>query len=198
MPFVLFQATPLWREVFWVSYAAWGLSELWIWSRDRRAASGQRRDRGSFYAVVGSIWVGITLAFFAPYIAPWADIGLPPAPLFWSAIALIWTGVALRLWAVLTLGVFFRLTVRIHDEHRLVTSGPYRLLRHPSYTGALLTAAGIGLAMGNWLAILSAVLFMLAGFAVRIVVEETALAAAFGADFDAHRKRTWAVIPLVW
>ncbi len=194
----LFQTMPLWREVFWASYVSWGLMEFWIFSRDLRVASGKKQDRGSVYFVVAMVWIAITIAFVAPYMLRWAAIVLPAAPVFWMAIALIWGGMAIRLWAVLTLGKFFRTSVRILDEHRLVTAGPYRFLRHPAYTGTLITGLGIGLAMGNWVSVAGAMLCLFAGYGTRILVEEKALRTRFGAEFEAHKQRTWAVIPLLW
>ena len=67
-------------------------------------------------------------------------------------------GVAFRLWAVLSLGRFFRVAVTTQDDHRLIERGPYRRLRHPSYTGALVTLFGFGLTIGNWLSLAAAVL----------------------------------------
>jgi protein-S-isoprenylcysteine O-methyltransferase Ste14 len=104
---------------------------------------------------------------------------------------LIWTGIALRLWAVRTLGRFFRVTVTVQDDHRLVDSGPYARLRNPSYTGSLITMAGVGLSIGNWLSLAAMALIPIFGFGWRIRVEEASLAARFGADYEAYRGRRW-------
>ncbi len=184
--------------IFWVSYCAWIAMEVWIFSRDRRAASGQKRDRGSFFFIVLSISIGMTFAFMAPHLWPWAKMNLPALPRFWTAITMIWGGIFLRIWAVLTLGRHFRTSVRILDDHKLVTHGPYRFLRHPSYTGGLITVAGIGLALANWISLAAAFGGIFIGYSVRILVEEKALREHFGEAFEAHRKRTWAVIPFVW
>ena len=110
----------------------------------------------------------------------------------------MWGGVVLRIWAVRTLGSLFRTVVVIQDKHELIIAGPYRLLRHPSYAGSLLTLAGIGLALGNWLSLLVAVLGALIGFTRRIPVEEAALQAHFGGDYTAYAHRTWRLVPLIW
>lgn len=183
---------------FWTSFWAWIAMELWIFSRDRKAAEGKRRDRGTVFAIILFISAGMTGAFYAPHWVPLARIQ-PFAPaLFWSAIGLIWFGIVLRVWAVLTLGRHFRTAVHILDGHKLVTSGPYRLLRHPSYTGGLITGTAIGLALGNWVSLAAAFSGMLIAYGIRILVEEAALRAAFGEAFEAHKKRTWAIIPFVW
>lgn len=189
-----FTVSPLWRQAFWFSYLAWIAIELAIWSRDFARVKGERNDRFSMFAIGASIGAGITLAFNAPRLAP-AWIAAPPPLLAGVGIVLIWTGVALRLWAVRTLGRFFRVTVTVQDDHRLVDSGPYTRLRNPSYTGAMITLAGVGLAMGHWLSLAAMILFPLLGFAWRIRVEEASLGARFGADYQVYRSRRWALIP---
>ena len=196
--FVLYAMDPQTRQTFWISYIAWCLLEVWIFSRDRRAASGKGKDYGSVFVNIVLIAAGNTVAFMAPFVWPWAHIALPPMPVFQTAIAMIWIGMALRLWAVLTLGRHFRTAVRILDDHKLVTSGPYRVLRHPSYTGGLLTLSGIGLAMGNWLSLAGIFGCVFVAYGLRILIEETALRARFGEEFKAYRKRTWAFIPPLW
>jgi protein-S-isoprenylcysteine O-methyltransferase len=183
------------RLAFLASYGAWILMEIWIFSRDRRAAGGEKKDRGSVFFIIATISIGQTLAFYAPHLWPSARI---PAPVFWPGVTLVWLGIGLRIWAVQTLGKHFRTAVRILDDHTLVTSGPYRVLRHPSYTGDLIAVAGIGLMLGNWLSLAAAFGGIFIGYAVRIVVEEAALAGRFGEAFTAHKKRTWAVLPPVW
>ena len=173
-PFYLFDMEPLTRGVFWASYMAWIVFEIWVFSRDRRKASGEKKDRGSLFVIILLITVGLSLAFNAPRLWPWASIMLPPALVFWTAIGLIWLGFLLRLWAILTLGRHFRTSVRILDEHKLVTRGPYRLLRHPSYTGGLMTISGVGLAMGNWMSLAATFFGLFIAYLVRIVVEERA------------------------
>jgi protein-S-isoprenylcysteine O-methyltransferase len=104
---------------------------------------------------------------------------------------------ALRLWAVLVLGRFFRITVIMQDEHRLVEEGPYRLLRHPGYAGGLLTIIGIGLAMGNWLALLVLLAAVLLGYGYRIRVEERALRQRFGERYDRYAASRWRLVPFL-
>lgn len=185
------------QNAFWLSYWAWIVMEVWIFSRDIRKGTGEKKDRGSFFLIVGMIAAGITAAFYAPHIWPFANFPLT-VPVFYGAVGLMWAGIGLRVWAVLTLGRHFRTSVRILDDHKLVTAGPYRILRHPSYTGGLMTIFGFGVALGNWISLAAAFAGIFISYSVRIVVEEKALRAHFGEAFEAHAKRTWAVLPPVW
>jgi protein-S-isoprenylcysteine O-methyltransferase len=181
---------------FWFSYFVWIGAEIWIFSRDRRAASGDAADRGSRRLLLVLYAIGLTAAF------AWARTGFggmggrPAATAL--GLVLMWAGMALRLWAVITLGRFFRTSVMVLDDHRLITTGPYRRLRNPSYTGALTTAAGVGAALGNWVSLALLLGSLIAGYAWRIRVEDAALRGRFGAEYEAYRRSRWALVPAVW
>jgi len=198
VPTYLFAERPLWSAIYWATFVVFFGATSWVQSRERTAPRGDMRDRGSKAVIyIGSL-AGMAGAFLAPAYWPSATIDLPPAPVFETAISLIWVGLLIYIWAVLTLGAFFRTSVQLLDGQKLVRRGPYRVLRHPAYTGGILLFAGIGLATGNWISALIAPLAAVAVYAWRIHVEEMALRERFGAEFDEHRRRTWAVIPPIW
>ncbi len=194
----LFVRYEAWTNVFYVSFGAWWLSEMWILSRDRRAAKGVSGDRGSYGVIMILLPLAIASAFAAPHYCPWAAIGGPGVVWLVAAVALMWGGIAFRLWAVLTLGRYFRTSVLVHDDHELITRGPYRRLRHPSYTGTFVTVLGFGLAIGNWMSIVIALALTMIAFGRRMAVEDQALAEKFGEAYAARRRNTWAVIPYIW
>jgi protein-S-isoprenylcysteine O-methyltransferase len=194
----LYALRPLWQGLFWTSYFAWIGSEAWIFSRDGRAVSGVSADGGSRRFFVVMLGLGLFGGFFW---ANWTLVGripLHPSLLLSAGLALIWTGMALRLWAVRTLGRFFRTTVHVLDDHALVTGGPYRYVRNPSYTGMLITLAGVGLCLGNGISLSAILGFALIGCVRRIGVEDAALRERFGAAYDDYRRRSWALVPPMW
>ncbi len=198
VPAYLFDTHLLWSVLYWVSFVAFFAITARIQSGERTAPRGDVRDRGSKPLIYAASFAGMALAFAAPAFVPSARIALPPEPVFITAMALFWAGVILYNWAVVTLGAFFRTSVQLLDGQRLVTRGPYRLLRHPAYTGGILLFAGIGLSTGNWISTAAAPLAVGLAYAWRIHVEEQALSERFGAEFEAQRRRTWAVFPLIW
>ena len=193
-----FAAAPSLRLLFWATFAVWGSIELTLWARDRRAVSGVREDRSSASAISVAITLAMFIAFSAPPNLPRLRIPVSPELVVGIGAALAWAGIAFRLWAVRTLGRFFRVTVTTQDDHRLIDTGPYRRLANPSYTGALLTLTGIGAGIGNWASVAALLLVPMLGFAVRIRVEEASLARRFGEAFTRYRARRWALIPFVW
>lgn len=114
-------------------------------------------------------------------------------------ITLIWMGIGLRLWAVRTLGRFFTYAVMVVAGQRIVSSGPYRVIRHPSYSAVLMTLLGTGLALGNWASVAALVLLPLAAYLWRIQVEEAALMQSLSEDYTAFMHRTpRRLIPGIW
>jgi protein-S-isoprenylcysteine O-methyltransferase Ste14 len=99
---------------------------------------------------------------------------------------------------VVTLGSFFTTSVEVQADHRVIERGPYAVLRHPSYAGALLSVIGFSLALGSWLSCLVATVWGLAAFAQRIVVEERALASRLGPAWTAFAVTRKRLIPLLW
>ncbi len=124
-----------------------------------------------------------------------------PGGLVWPVVAgivLIAAGIGLRAWSIAALGRFFQYQIRVQPGHRVVTDGPYRYVRHPSYSGIALVLAGIALACDDVWSLVAVAVLGGAGLAVRIRAEERQLARALGADYEhfaAARKR---LVPGVW
>ena len=123
-----------------------------------------------------------------------------PAPDAFAAAGavVIWVGLALRVWAVLTLGRSFSTFIQVDADQAVVTRGPYRWVRHPSYTGLLLIALGFGLGVRNWLSLAICAVIPLVGLLPRIAVEETELARVLGDQYRSYQKATRRLVPGLW
>jgi len=182
---------------FWLTYSAWLVSELYIWRRDRPISGAAKADdQGSRAGIVVVMIVSITAAFVVASKTRAAAIDVQHVKQFGLGVMI--AGIALRLWSVRTLGAFFRTKVTILSDHSLVRTGPYRLVRHPAYTGALMTCVGLGFALGNWAALGLLVIVPAAAYFRRIRIEERLLAAQFGAQWQGHARATWVLLPFVW
>jgi protein-S-isoprenylcysteine O-methyltransferase Ste14 len=179
--------------------AIWIAFEIWLMLRDRLHGRGKTKDdRGSRYFNLIAIAVGIMgaaltngyLRFFFP--------GGRSDTVFAIGLAIMLLGLGLRIWAVVTLGASFRTTVETHDAQKVVRRGPYKLIRHPSYSGLLLMCCGYGIAVQNWLSLAIAVLLPLAALLYRIHIEEAAMVSSMGSDYSEYRKNTKKLLPWVW
>jgi protein-S-isoprenylcysteine O-methyltransferase Ste14 len=198
MVYVSFAVHPILVVLFWLTFGAWVVLWLGIVRRDRGTNVRTPSDQGSRALIGITLWSGVLVAFLAAWTVPATQIPGSGWSVVLGGLGLMWCGMVLRLWAVRTLGHFFRTVVLIQDSHRIIDDGPYRLLRHPSYAGSLLTLAGLGLALGNWLSLLAAVLGGLVGFARRMRIEEATMQARFGDAYTAYARRTWRLVPFIW
>jgi len=113
-------------------------------------------------------------------------------------LVLILAGIGLRAWSIATLGRFFQYQIRVQSGHHVVTGGPYRYVRHPSYTGIALILIGIALACDDVWSLLAVAVLGGVGLWVRIHAEERQLEQALGTEYEqfaASRKR---LVPGVW
>ena len=160
--------------------------------------SAVRRDRGSYALIMVSMCAGIFLAFFVVFAVPAATITWQQPLVFWTGIVLMLAGAAFRWYAIKVLGKFFTRSVATRAGQFVVDTGPYRLIRHPSYTGAMVTILGLGLAMTNWLSLVLVVLGTLIGYEYRVRVEERALCEGIGNAYREYMRRTKRFVPHVW
>ena len=164
---------------------------------DRIRGRGRVEDAGSAFLLFVALFLGFLLA------SRLARLGVGRLPgsqdlHLWVGLLVMCAGLVLRVWAILELGGFFRGVVTIQEDHRLVSSGPYRYVRHPSYTGFLLALVGLAIALGHWTSLLALLAAGLAGIAYRIHVEERALVGALGNDYRRYQRRTKRLLPLLY
>jgi protein-S-isoprenylcysteine O-methyltransferase Ste14 len=118
-------------------------------------------------------------------------------PLRFVAFAVGLCGAALLVWAAVVLGRFFVHDAAVLQDHALITSGPYRFIRHPIYTGYLALLLGTGVAMLNvWLLLLWPLSFL--GILVQAGSEERLLGTRFGEDYERYVGRTGQLVPRFW
>jgi protein-S-isoprenylcysteine O-methyltransferase Ste14 len=182
--------------VFYVALAVCFAPE-WLGSFFQRPEQGAvKRDRGSHLLIYVAMCVGVVIAFFCVNgAAPWATLTWRQALLFWIGVALMLAGLVFRWYAIKVLGKFFTRDVATRSGQYVVETGPYRLIRHPSYSGSLLMFLGMGLAMTNWASLLVLVLGALLGYAWRVHVEEQVLCADLGQPYRDYMLRTKRFIP---
>jgi protein-S-isoprenylcysteine O-methyltransferase len=163
----------------------------------KRAHSGESRvaDRGS----LALIWLVISFSMFLAYslkhaVAQYSfqSFAQPASAIGAASFA---AGLAIRWYAIIYLGRFFTVDVAIASDHKLIDGGPYRYVRHPSYSGALLAFLGLGLFTGNWVSMALVVVPIFAVFLWRIHVEEAALLLGLGDQYRSYMDRTKRLIP---
>jgi protein-S-isoprenylcysteine O-methyltransferase Ste14 len=174
----------------------WFASELCLMTR-RSGPGTTSKDRGSLRVIwlVNMVSIGLGIMAANHFRA----CVLPARSLFYViGICVFVLGFVLRFYSIFYLGRFFTINVAIVTGHRLIDSGPYRFIRHPSYIGLLMMFFGLGLGIGNWV---SVVIFIVPTFAVlfwRMEIEEAALLEFLGGPYRSYMKRTKRLIPMIY
>jgi protein-S-isoprenylcysteine O-methyltransferase len=167
---------------------------LAIVRRSRRVEGATRADGGSGPLLWVVISLAITTAVALSGNRP-GRLPFPPGPARAVALVLYAAGFAVRWWSVITLGRFFTVDVATHGDHVLVDTGPFRYVRHPSYTGLLLLFSAFGVSLGNGVSLIVMMVPIVAALAYRMHVEEAALRAALGAPYETYCARTKRLVP---
>lgn len=195
----LFAQQPVLLSVLVVSLLIWRVMEAIVDIRTfkRLHAGARRQDKGSHAVLICLITLGILLGALLAFKVPATAITSIRIFLFWLGILLINAGTVFRLYAIHVLGASFTTTVAVAPEQTVIETGPYRLIRHPSYTGILITLLGLGLSSTNWLSLLVLMGCALLGLSYRIHVEEHVLQEHLGQRYQEYMRRTKRLIPFV-
>lgn len=163
--------------------------------------SDHARDADHDRRSVRWLWIWILIGVGGAHAVTWSGVGpqyrIGTASSL-AALSILACGFALRAWAIRALGKWFTVDVVIRPGHQLVTHGPFRLIRHPSYAGLALMFLGWGLLFGNWLALPSLLVPFVLAFLYRVRLEEQTLEAAFPSAYPAYRSRTKRLVPFVY
>ena len=182
--------------LYWMVIIVWIVSEATAFFRGVTIAPDRRKDRSSGPVLIGFLLLAVWLGSVLASLVPGAAMSSARPVVFIFGLLVAFAGIALRQYAIASLGPFFTVRVMTRPDQTVVEKGPYRYVRHPSYTGSLLTVLGVLLCSTNWLALACFVL-ALPGFLYRIRVEERALIEALGEPYLAYMARTKRLVPFV-
>lgn len=178
--------------LFWAVY-------LWVFIPEvrliRRPAPETSQDAGTMRMIVIGNQAAMFLALAASFL-PWFATPNPRISLF-VGTGVLFAGGVLRRWCFRALGQFFTGAVTVSPGQPVVDRGPYRFVRHPSYTAGFMIFLGLGIALGNWLSV--AFLFLVPCYVYRrrVLVEEAALLRTIGEPYRAYMARTKRFIPFL-
>jgi protein-S-isoprenylcysteine O-methyltransferase Ste14 len=166
--------------------------------RSQPDPTAQKEDRGSLVVMGIVVGGGVIVACILPLVWAEATIASLLLQLTLAGMVIFLLGAVLRWWAIFTLGRYFTMQVAVRSTQSVVQSGPYRVLRHPSYTAILIMLLGLGLVLANWASIVVLLVTGLIGLGYRVRVEERALVEALGQPYVDYMRHTKRFIPGVF
>lgn len=183
--------------VFQIVSALWVASEIILAILLRSGKADSPRDKSSLSILWGVIIVSITVGVLC------ASTGTGQIPAIFPATAyiglmLVVFGLIIRWIAILTLRRYFTVNVAIRKDHKIVDKGLYKTIRHPAYSGNLLSFLGLAVYFANWLTFIVIFVPVLLAFLYRIKIEEEVLITQFGKKYIEYKEKTKRLIPYVW
>jgi protein-S-isoprenylcysteine O-methyltransferase Ste14 len=179
--------------LFWAVFLLTYVPEFRIVARSRPQPGSA--DRGSMAVILVAGWIAFPIAFI---VAGSGRFTLAPQRTwFFIGLALLLSGSLLRRYCWRLLGRYFTGNVQVQDGQTVIQAGPYRWVRHPSYTGGLLMYLGTGLALTNWMSALTLFSISGVGYLYRVHVEEKALMEGLGESYRQYMQRTKRFVPFV-
>jgi protein-S-isoprenylcysteine O-methyltransferase Ste14 len=182
---------------FRVMLGVWAVFEFAMNVRQtRRLGRWSGRDRSGLVlggCLAGAIFAAVRLG--QKDVVPW------PGGRVWPVVVgltLFAAGFGLRAWSIATLGRFFQYRIQVQSDHQVITTGPYRYVRHPSYSGLALILIGLALATGVVVSLVAVAVLGSAGLVVRIRAEERQLIQALGAPYERFAARRRRLVPRIW
>jgi protein-S-isoprenylcysteine O-methyltransferase Ste14 len=184
--------------VFWAAYV-WSFLPEWKVVRGgvEGARSADSKDGGSIRILLGGMWIALMLGFLLSFAKAGSFPRGAQVPVFVIGVALIILGSLLRRWCFRTLGQYFTGDVKASVDQPVIRTGPYRFVRHPSYTAGILMFTGIGLALGSWFSFLLITIASIATYWYRVTIEERALLGTIGEQYASFMKERKRFIPYI-
>ncbi len=181
---------------FWTVFICVFAPESAIAARGREP-SATPQDAHSKSILVSGQFIAMVTGFAVAFLARSGSLA-HPVRWFWLGVATMVAGSLVRYHCRRMLGSSFTGAVIVRDGHEVIERGAYRYVRHPSYTAAALIYLGIGLALGNWIAVLIIMAGVALAFGYRVRVEERALLSVIGEPYRDYMARTKRFVPFLW
>ena len=193
LPFVWPYALVFWGAYVWSFLPEWKIVRGGV----EGAKSADSKDGGSIRVLLGGMWIALMLGFFLSFVKAGSFPRGAQLPAFVLGVALMILGSLLRRWCFRTLGQYFTGDVKASADQPVIRTGPYRFVRHPSYTAGIMMFTGIGLALGSWFSFLLITIASIATYWYRVTIEERALLGTIGEQYASFMKERKRFIPYI-
>lgn len=183
---------------FWAAFV-WSFSPEWRIIQRARVEAGKEgsKDAGSVRVLMTVMWLAFMAAIPLSWVGPTRMPSESRVFVFYIGVALIILGSILRRACWRTLGEYFTGDVRAQPDQPVIQAGPYRWVRHPSYSAGMLMNAGIGLALTNWLSVGILFAATLVAYGYRVRVEERALLSQIGEQYAEYMRTHKRFVPFI-
>jgi len=179
-------------------FILWAVVERGYFLSNQQQSEGRKQAEGSYW-LISMFWYGAMIfSLLDAWSLVWTTFGAPFWILRGIGILLALCGITIRFLARRGLGKQYSVHIETSDTHKIVTSGIYKVVRHPAYLGLVCLFIGIPLIEGSWGGTILAAAGGIPAILYRIWIEEKSLSEWFGEQYQTYKKRSWRLIPYLW
>lgn len=187
------------RNLFNFSFIFFIISEMLIWAftyfnGEKQSGKSKKGDKDSYLMLVAGF---VSIVVLNPLCRKKLNIMLPEV-FAWIGSFMILAGVIIRTTSVWTLRKFFTLSVKVNSDQKIIDTGMYKYIRHPAYTGSILSLLGTSLSFTNLIGLILTIVILGSIYSYRIKVEEKIMEKSFGECYVKYEKNTWRIVPFIW
>lgn len=193
LPFVWPYALFYWAVYVWTFLPEWKI----VQDARKSAKRADSKDRGSINFIITVQWIALFIAYPIAFVRAWSFPERAQLPLFVVGVLMLLSGSLLRRYCWRTLGKYFTGDVQARRDQPVIRSGPYRWVRHPSYTGGMMMFIGLGLTLGSWVSVALLTIATIVAYGYRVVVEERVLLDTIGEPYESYMKERKRFIPYI-
>jgi len=193
LPFVWPYALVFWAVYVWAFFPEWRV----VQGGRKGVKDPDSKDSGSLKVILAGMWLALLIAYPLAFVKAGSFPQRSQLTLFAVGVLLIVVGSLLRRYCFRTLGDYFTGDVKARPDQPVIRSGPYRWVRHPSYTAGMMMFIGIGLALGSWFSFALLTFATIATYAYRVAVEERVLLETIGEPYGRYMKERKRFIPYI-
>lgn len=193
LPFVWPYALVYWAIYVWTFLPEWKI----VQDARKSAKRADSQDRGSIRFIMTVQWIALLIAYPIAFVRAWSFPERAQLPLFIVGVLMLISGSLLRRYCWRTLGKYFTGDVQARHDQPVIRSGPYRWVRHPSYTGGMMMFIGLGLTLGSWVSVALLTIATIVAYGYRVTVEERVLLDTIGEPYGSYMKERKRFIPYI-
>jgi len=185
------------KYLFFIIWSVWLISEILL---NRLLLSKGREKKDVDKNSLKVIWIVLGISLISGVISG-IYLRMPVLRTIWinyAGLMLIIIGMVIRFNAIMILGKYFTVDLSVQKDQELIVKGMYKYIRHPSYTGSLISFLGFSLSFNNWISLIIIVLPVFLSFLYRIKIEEKLMSDQFGIKYLEYKKKTWRLIPMIY
>lgn len=182
------------QNILGVCLLIWVIVEYKVMVKQDKRPSKKDIKAIIFFSILTVVFASISVFIFENRLG---NIKTHLNLFFWIGILTIFIGIFIRQYSMYIMGSSYVATLQVQEKPKLIKKGPFKVVRHPCYTGFMISLWGLAISLLNWDFFILTLFFSVSLFLVQISIEEKELEKYFGNEYVEYKKKTKKLLPFI-